>query len=63
MSFRPQKTGRLKVRLRRAEKAELYQEAEKQTEEKILPEVKQFLNQLPLLLRVRSAVQIIFGRF
>ncbi len=63
MSFRPYKTGRQKVRLRRAEKVELYQEAERKTEQTILPEVKRFLNELPFLLRLRSAVQIILRRF
>jgi hypothetical protein len=63
MTYRPYKTGRAKTRLRRHEKVALYQEAEKQTEKTILPEVKKFLNELPFPLRFRSAVQILLGRF
>lgn len=63
MSFRPQRPGRLKTRLRQSERAAVFQEAEKKTEATILPEVKRFLNELPFLLRLRSAVQILLGRF
>lgn len=53
--FSPVKTGRLKTRLRQAEK-----NTEAAT---LLPELKQFLNELPFKDRVRVAWRIIIGRF
>lgn len=57
--FSPNKTGRLKSRLRQVEA----NEAENRAAAGLLPELKAFLNGLPLKDRVRAAWRIVLGRF
>lgn len=59
MSFKPTKTGRLKVRLKAEERDGLLLSAQNT----LLPELKTFINEQPLKDRVKIAWRVLLGRF